>query len=229
MTAVTPDPAYPVASFEAPAPYGYIYAGKSVSPPSGPPLVRRSAERDDVIEEWRAIARTLAARPDVVKATVYQAVLIPPIKGTPAWDVLLLVQTASPEAVPDVRSALPADELDADSVMAMRNPKRIGETERTMAGTFLFNHFTAPSPERGLAVWETLTGWYTVKTGIDNSTPLQPVGDGRFAVVNYVRLPCGPVRFLLLRQLARPSFWRFVRGRLTSHGMVSYPILAKVV
>jgi hypothetical protein len=97
-----------------------------------------------------------------------------------------------------------------------------------MSGTFLFNHFTADDPERALEAWENLTGWYTTKTGVDNSTLLQPTGGAPYAIVNYVRLPRGPVRFMV-DQLTRPSFYTFVRPKLRANGMVALPLLCEAV
>jgi hypothetical protein len=61
---------------------------------------------------------------------------------------------------------------------------------------------------------------------VDNSTLLQPTGEGPYALVNYVRLPHGTTRFLLA-QLSRPSFHTYVRRRLRDHGMVALPVLCK--
>ena len=97
-----------------------------------------------------------------------------------------------------------------------------------MSGTFLFNHFTAEDPGRALEAWESLTGWYTTKTGVDNSTLLQPIGEAPYAFVNYVRLPRGPVRFMI-DQLIRPSFHTFVRTKLHANGMVALPLLCEAV
>jgi hypothetical protein len=112
--------------------------------------------------------------------------------------------------------------------MGARNTRRIGDTEENMSGTFLFNHFTAEDPERAVGAWEGLTGWYTTKTGVDNSTLLQPIGEAPYAFVNYVRLPRGPVRFML-DQLIRPSFHTFVRTKLRANGMVALPLLCEAV
>jgi len=183
---------------------------------------------DDALEECKTIARQLEALGGVVRATVSRAVLIPPIEGTPRLDVILLVQTASPEAIAEVRTSEPYERLDADFVMSAHNTRRIGDTEKTLSGTFLFNHFTAGDPEEAVEAWEDLTGWYTAKTGVNNSTLLQPIDEAPYAFVNYVRLPRGPIRFLL-DQFARPSFYTFVRAKLRANGMVALPLLCEPV
>ncbi len=219
---------YARATFTETLPHGYIYVGMMVDPPGRAPFVRLSARRDEAIRECKAVAERLETLAEVVRATVYRAVLIPPIKGAPRFDVVMLVQTTSPEAIPEVRASEPFGRLDADFVMSARNTRRIGDTEENLSGVFLFNHFTAENPERAVEAWESVTGWYTEEIGMDNSTLLQPIGEAPYAFVNYVRLPGGAVRFLL-GQLARPSFHSFVRARLRESGMVAFPLMCEVV
>jgi hypothetical protein len=219
---------YPKATSAEPLPYGYIYVGITIDPPRHAPFVRGSARRDEALEECKTVARQLEALGEVVRATVYQAVIIPPIEGMPRFDVIVLIETTSPEEIAEVQNSEPYKRLDDDFVMAARNTRRIGDTEKTLSGTFLFNHFTAEDPERAVEAWEGLTGWYTTKTGVDNSTLLQPIGEAPYAFVNYVRLPRGPVRFML-DQLTRPSFHTFVRTKLRANGMVALPLLCEAV
>ena len=228
MESANPDLKHPQAAFAEPLPYGYIYVGMTVDPPGRAPFVRRSAKRDEALEKLKSVAGQLEALDEVVRATVYRAVLIPPIEGVPRFDVMVLLETTSPEKIDGVRSSEAFKRLGADFVMGARNTRRIGDTEENMSGTFLFNHFTAEDPERAVEVWEGLTGWYTTKTGVDNSTLLQPIGEAPYAFVNYVRLPRGPVRFML-DQLIRPSFYTFVRTQLRAKGMVALPLLCEAV
>jgi hypothetical protein len=228
MESANPDLKHPRAKFAEVLPYGYIYAGMTVDPPGRAPFVRGSAKRDEALEKLKSVAGQLEALDEVVRATVYRAVLIPPIAGAPRFDVTVLLETTSPEEIDGVRSSEAFERLGADFVMAARNTRRIGATEQNLSGTFLFNHFTAEDPERALEAWESLTGWYTTKTGVDNSTLLQPIGEAPYAFVNYVRLPRGPVRFML-DQLTRPSFHTFVRTKLRANGMVALPLLCEAV
>jgi hypothetical protein len=228
MESANPDLRHPTAKFAEPLPYGYIYAGMTVDPPGRAPFVRGSARRDEALEKLKIVAGQLEALDEVVRATVYRAVLIPPIEDAPRFDVTVLLKTTSPEEISGVQTSEPYRQLDADFVMGARNTRRIGDTEENLSGTFLFNHFTAEDPERALEAWESLTGWYTTKTGVDNSTLLQPIGEAPYAFVNYVRLPRGPVRFML-DQLIRPSFHTFVRTKLRANGMVALPLLCEVV
>jgi hypothetical protein len=227
--------AYPQATFTDPTPYGYLYAGFTVDPPQHAPLVRRSRARDQAITRVGALARRFDEMAGVVRATVFRAVFMPPIKGVPRFDVVLLVRTTSPEAIADVQAAEPYAQLGADSVIPAYNSRRIGVTEpfapnatdadidTFTSANFLFNHFTADDPAQATAAWESLTGWYLAKTGVDNSTLLRPLDSTPYAIINYVRLPSGPPRFLL-NQLLRPSFTTFVRATLRSHGMTALPV-----
>jgi hypothetical protein len=228
MESANPDLKHPQAAFAEPLPYGYVYVGITVGPPGRAPFVRRSAKREEALEKLKIVAGQLEALDEVVRATVYRAVLIPPIEGAPRFDVTVLLKTTSPEEIDGVRSSEAFERLGADFVMGARNTRRIGDTEENMSGTFLFNHFTAEDPERALEAWESLTGWYTTKTGVDNSTLLQPTGEAPYAFVNYVRLPRGPVRFML-DQLIRPSFHTLVRTKLRANGMVALPLLCEAV
>lgn len=216
---------YPKPRFRDPSTSGYLYVGISVAPPHAP-LVRRSAERDDALENCRKLARRLEEGPEVVRARVFEAVLMPPLKGLPRFDVLMLVETSSPTTISYVQSSAPFQEIGADMVMAAVNPARIGDTESPSSGLYLFNHFRAPDGDSAVRVWKSVAGWYTAKTGIDNSTPLQAVDDARFPFVNYARLPGSAAPFLI-KQLLRPSFHRFVRARLKANEMAALPIICK--
>ncbi|MQA27074.1 MAG: hypothetical protein GEU94_16785 [Micromonosporaceae bacterium] len=232
--------AYPHATFTDPTPYGYVHAGFTVDPPRRAPVVRRSKARDNTMARLAALARRFDDLPQVVKATVFRAIFMPPIKGAPRFDVVLLVRTTSPEVISDVQASEPYAELGADSVITAYNSRRIGATEPfapdvTDAGadaftsaSYLFNHFTAPDPDQAVTAWESLTGWYLAKTGVDNSTLLRPDDSAPYAVINYVRLPDNPPRFLL-NQLLRPSFITFVRATLRENGMAALPVFFKPI
>lgn len=122
-----------------------------------------------------------------------------------------------------MRACDPFRRLDGELVMTAENASRIGDTGDDPSATFLLNHFTAPDPERAQVVWEGLTGWYVNVLGVDNSTLLRPLGEAPYALVNHVRIPGGPLRFLL-SQFSRPSFFRRVRGALEAEGMLARPV-----
>jgi hypothetical protein len=217
---------YPPPPFTEPLHGEYLYAGWSVDPPRRAPIVRPSARRDRVLDRCRALADDAKSIDGVADATVFQAVLIPPLEGLPRFDVTVLLRATTPEALAQVRSLRPWQQANADFVMTARNTRRFGDTERTRSATFLFNHFTADDAAGAVRVWEELAGWYTAKAGVDNSTLLQPTSEGPYALVNYVRLPHGATRFLLA-QLCRPSFHTYVRRTLRDNGMVALPVLCR--
>ncbi len=217
---------YPRPPFEEPVPDEYLYAGWTVDPPTHAPVVRSSARRDRVLDQCRALVREIETIDGVADATVFEAVIIPPIEGVPRFDVTLLARATTPEVLAQVRSSRPWQQLDADFVMAARNTRRIGDTERTRSATFLFNHFTAEDAAGAVEAWEELAGWYIAKTGADNSTLLQPSSEAPYAFINYVRLPHSAARFMLT-QLSKPSFYTYVRRTLRNNGMIALPLLCK--
>ena len=219
---------YTQPSFADPEPHGFLYLGVQAEPPQRLPLHTGTARRRREAARLVEAVPALVARPDVVSVRVFRAVFIPPIPGTPRYDLAVLVRTAAAGDLPAVRTSAEVAALDGHEILAGVNAARIGDTEAGAGGTFLFNHFTAPPGTEAAAVWRSLTGWYTAKTGVDNSTALQPAGPSPFALVNYVRLPAGPARFLA-GQLARPSFHRFVRATLDAHGMRALPAFHRLV
>ena len=171
-------------------------------PPAALPRAEGARSARTAPAEAQDRRRRLEALDKIMRATVCPALLIPPIEEHAA-----LRRDGSPERhlaeeIDMVRSSKAFRAAGTGFVMGARNTRRIGDTEENVSGTFLFNHFTAEDPERALEAWESLTGWYTTKTGVDNSTLLQPIGEAPYAFVNYVRLPRGPVRFMLDRHQA---------------------------
>jgi hypothetical protein len=227
MTVDNPSLTYPRATFTKPMPYGYVYLGMRIDPPRHTPFVRNSTKRRHVLQECKRLARQLEALAEVVAVTVYEAVVIPPVKGSPQFDVLALIQTTSPEAITTVQTTEAYQRLDADFAMTARNLRRIGDVDHPRAGTFLFNHFTAADPERALRTWEDITGWFTHQAGVADSALLQPTGTSPYVFVNHVRLPCGPIRFLL--RFAKPSFRTFVATRLHANQIGNAPVICKRV
>lgn len=216
-------PRFAEPEFCSPSSSGYVYVGLSVDPPRAPP-VRASAKRDDAIGECQSLAKRLTERDDVLRTRVFEAVLMPPLRGAPRYDVTMLVETSSPDTVNAVLETADFAELGSDLTMPAFNPARIGDTENPADGTYLFNHFVAEDTGAAIGAWKELAGWFLAKTGVDNSTPLQPLGEAPFAFVNYARLP-GRAASFLLGQLTRPSFHSFVRKRLKANGMVALPVL----
>lgn len=215
------------ATFTEPAPYGYLYVGMRIDPPRRLPFVRESAARAEVLQKCTSVARRLNTLAEVISVVVYEAVLIPPAKHGPRFDVMVLIRTTSPETITAVEAAEAYRELDADFVMAARNSRRIGDIDRSGTGAFLFNHFTATDAGRALRTWEDIAGWFTDKAAIDDSALLQPVRAAPYVFVNHVRLPGSPIRFSL--RLLKPSFRRSVSKRLGANGMGFAAVLCRPV
>ncbi|TCB88292.1 hypothetical protein E0H26_28570 [Micromonospora zingiberis] len=218
---------YPLPQFAVPEPYGFIYLGFQAEPAQRLPVHNRTPQRHRAAAWLVQAVPTLVRRPDVVSVRVFRAVLIPPLPGVPRYDLAMLIRTARVDQMETVRTCAEVSALDGEQILAGVNAARIGDTE-TRTGTFLFNHFTAAPGTDAEAVWRSVTGWYTTKTGVDNSTALRPTGPSSFALVNYARLPAGPIRFLS-GQLTRPSFHRFVRATLDAHGMRALPAFHRLV
>jgi hypothetical protein len=231
LTIVNPSPKYPKAALREPARYGYVYVGVTVDPPGRAPFVRRSARRDGVLAALKTRAARLEELGAVVKATVYRAVLMPPVPDAPRFDAVVLVETTGPETIDDVRETEAFERLveagGQTHVMTLRNIKRIGDVDKTRPGLFLFNHFTAEDPEVASELWEHLAGWYAAETGLDNSTLLQPIGEAPFALINHARWDHGLARFAA-HQFTKPSFVTFVRANLRANKTVSMPVLYKL-
>ncbi|MBG6105257.1 hypothetical protein IW249_005671 [Micromonospora vinacea] len=213
---------HPLPRFAEPEPYGFLYLGFQAAPAQRLPVYTRTPRRRSAAARLVQAVPALVRRPDVVSVKVFRAVFIPPLPGAPRYDLAMLVRTVSVEHLETVRTCDEVSALDGEQILAGVNVARIGETDARTDGTFLFNHFTAVPGTDAEAVWRSLTGWYTTKTGVDNSTALRPTGPSSFALINYARIPAGAIRFLF-GQLTRPSFHRFVRATLDDHGMHALP------
>lgn len=217
----------PRATFTDPLPYGYLYLGMRVDPPTHKPFVTRSTRRSEALRQYKELAGQIAKLPEVVLATVYQAVLIPPVKGSPRFDVIVLIRTQTPESIAVVEDTEVYRQLNPDFVMKARNVRRIGDLDASNSDTFLFNHFTAADSEGALRTWEDVAAWFIHKGGVDNSVLMKPVGESPFVFVNHVRLPCSPIRFLL--RFTKPSFRKHVTAKLNAYQIGNAPIICTPV
>ncbi|MFI6236961.1 hypothetical protein ACIBD9_25655 [Micromonospora sp. NPDC050784] len=212
----------PLPRFAEPEPHGFLYLGFQAAPAQRLPVYTRTRRRRSAAARLVQAVPALVRRPDVVSVKVFRAVFIPPLPGAPRYDLAMLIRTVSVDHLETVRTCDEVSAFDGEQILAGVNVARIGETDARTDGTFLFNHFTAAPGTDAEAVWRSLTGWYTTRTGVDNSTALRPTGPSSFALINYARIPAGAIRFLF-GQLMRPSFHRFVRATLDDHGMHALP------
>ncbi len=219
---------YPPPEFAEPEPYGFIYLGFQAEPAQRSPVHTRTPRRQRAAAQLVQAVPALLRRADVMSVRIFRAVFIPPLPGAPRYDLAMLIRTRRVDQLQTVRASDEISALAGEHILAGVNAARIGDTDARTDSAFLFNHFTAAPDTDAEAVWRSVTGWYTAKTGIDNSTALRPIGPSSFALVNYARLPAGPIRFLA-GQLTRPSFHRFVRATLDAHGMRALPAVHRLV
>jgi hypothetical protein len=237
-----PQGRYPRPQLVDPPPRGYLHLGAVVEPPPGrAPFTRTSPTKNALLERLKSLARQAESVEAVEKATVYKAVVVPPVVGYakrpdvhPArYDVVALVETSSPDDIGKVQASeayqalhdtLAGAARSDQHVMAARCVKSLGDVDKTRPGLFLFNYFVADDVDVALELWESLAAWYTVETGLDNSTLLQPIGPADYAFVNHARWDYGLGRFML-RQFTKPSFRTYVQANLLVNRTGSMPVM----
>lgn len=206
-----------------PEPYGFLYLGFQAEEPQKAPIYHQSSSRRQAAARLIEAAKELDQRPEVFSTRVFRTHLVPPLSGAPRHDLAMLIRTTEIVNLEKVRTSDAVRALGGTEVIVGSNAARIGDTEADENADFLFNHFTMTGDADPVEAWLGLTDWYTSTIGVDNSTALRPIDDGsEFALVNYVRLPSNPPRFLL-NQLSRPSFHRIVRGTLKRNQMRALP------
>ena len=243
---VNPDPRYPKAKLIEPTTLGYIYLAAAVRPPGRIPLVLPSTQRSRLLRHLKELARGVERLDEVVKATVFRAIVMPPTARFSSYlkqrgdsihlanfDVVVLLQTTSPaaarkvQATPAYGALVQALQSQAEVVRTItaRNAKRIGDVDTSRKGLFLFNHFAADDPDVMLQLWDYLAGWYAVETGLDNSVAMIPVNGetSDYAIVNWARWDTSPLRHFW-SQLSKKSFWRYVTANLEANRAASMPI-----
>jgi hypothetical protein len=229
-----------VAEAIAPPTYGYLLLCASVSPPKGPPFVRRDDRRNRVLTLLQEHLRRVAELDQVVRATGYRAVLITPGGAPkfkpdlrpPRFDVVALVETDSPDslravgasaAVDTVRRVL-SDSASTTKEIEARCIRAIADVDKTPDGTYLFNFWAAADRDTAIDVFEHLAPWFQAKTGLRNSTVLQPMNDDEFAFVNHARWDKN-IGSIAADQFFRPSFYSFVRRNLADNQVAVFPAL----
>jgi hypothetical protein len=190
-----------------------------------------------------ALARQLRLRSDVIEATVFKALLIPPGRGeylkkrlqvkVARFDLVLLVEFRSLEEARTYAHsevwASKTEELErlarSSISLTAENGRRIGPVDHHRQGVFLFNYFYADHLEQNLQVWEYTAGWFQQKTGLDNSVLLLP--DGRqgvdYKIINHCRWD--HLSDILPALLFRPSFRTFVLANFAANATAAIPVL----
>jgi hypothetical protein len=232
------------ASLVPPPRFGYLLISAAVDPPRspGPPRPRRSRRRQALLERLTALAPDVEGVDGVERVTVYRSVVVPPpqayardhARRIARYDVAVLVEASSPEAIPAVEAAEPVGRLldavqgaaDDVHVLRARCAKSLGDVDKRADGLFLFNYFVAEEPDVALALWDELAGWYRHATGLDNSTLLVPLEPDDFVMVNHARWD-RPLPRVFLGQVLRPSFRSFVLANLLVNRTGAMPILLR--
>lgn len=244
LNIVNPRPEYDRVALADPPPTGYIHLAAVVEATRGrTPFPRGSARKSAVLSRLKDLARDLERRDDVGRATVYRAVLVPPLGPDgrvrvdhPArYDVAVLIETASIDVLDDVTASPEYERLrttlgDAArdmNVMTARCLRRIADVDKSRQGLFLFNYFVAENPDVAVALWEHLAGWYTAETGLDNSTLLAPIGAADYVFVNHARWDRSLPRFMV-DQFSKKTFRSYVLANLRANATVSMPILYRL-
>jgi hypothetical protein len=220
--------------------YGYLLMGASIAPPDGPPLVRPNRKRSILLHRLGDHIRQIGRLEPVVRATVYRAVLIAPGQRPsfrpnlepPRFDVTVLVETDSPESAERIANCAPVvtvrnllrESAARLAEMQARCVRAIADVEKRAAGIYLFNFWAAADPSAALQVWEHLAPWFQARTGLLNSTVLQPLADGDLAFVNHARWDTS-LASIAAHQFLRPSFYTFVRRNLAANHIHVYPAL----
>jgi hypothetical protein len=254
LNIVNPDPRYSRANLIEPTTLGYIHLAAEVGPrpmpPQRLPFVPNGRPREELLGRLKMLANSLEQLESVEKATLFDAVAIPPTSRFNSYlkeradsihlarfDVVVLIETASPEVArqvqqtPDYRALLGALESEARDVhvMVARNAKRIGDVEKTRDGLFLFNYFVAEDAKVALELWDYLAGWYEVESGLDNSMLLVPLEDeaSDYLAINSARWD-GGLPHLLFRQLSKKSFRTYMLANLQANRVGAMPILYRL-
>jgi hypothetical protein len=242
---VNPDPRYGRVLLAEPAPTGYLHlAADAGAAHRAGPVLHRSGSKRQLLGALKSQARQLARHDAVERVTVYDAVAFAPPGGAksdaavPAWfDVVVLAEVASPDAVSAVRATQDWQALATTAreqarrvhQIAARNVRRVAEVDKTRPGLFLFNYFSGADPALAVDLWDYLAGWYEVETGLDNSTLLAPLeGESSdYVLINHARWDASLPQFVL-RQLPKKSFRSYMLANLKAHRVTAMPVLYRL-
>ncbi len=184
---VNPRPKYRPATLTGPPLLGYIHTGAVAAPPGRGPFPPRSAKRTALLARLKTLAAQLEGLGTVQKATVYRAVLVPPVGGEarrrgarPArFDVAVLIETTRPEVIDEVQGTEPyklllealADAAEDVHVMAARCPKRTGDVDKTRPGLLRTSSGTTwPAGTPSRPSWTTPRCWSRSATRTTSSS-----------------------------------------------------------
>jgi hypothetical protein len=218
------------AAVREPRTQGYLVLAGSVEPPRGrAPRPGRSPRKRQLLGRLRRDALGLVGHPDVRRATVLRALVMPDASRGP-YDVVVLVETLDGPGIGRVRASAEfavlrgglaevAGEMHVGPATCVRT---VGDVDVERCGLFVLQHLTSPDRATALDVWEHTTAWYQYAIGLDQSVLLEPVGQrpGQpFHMVGFSGTRRS-VLGILIREFGRPSYWRhlvpYLRHRRTT-------------
>ena len=213
------------------------------------PLRRDGSVKRRLIAHAKARCVDLAKRADVLEATVFRAVLVAPGEGAglikaragkvhhARYDVVILVRTSNTDAAralreePEWVGLANAVRRGASYTMEVvaRNAVRLGDVDHRRDDVFLFNYFYADDRATLLPVFAYTAGWFQAKTGLPNSTLLEPL-EGEATdngIINHASWPS--FRTFLPSLIFRPTFRSFVLANFAANHVAAQPILYRRV
>jgi hypothetical protein len=244
---VNKNPRYGRAHLIEPAPLGYLHLAADVEAPHRPgPVLRRSRDKQQLFGVLKWQARRLARLEAVETVTVYDALMFLPPSGDgalrsamrPAWfDVVILVETVSPDAAREVRAAPAYQELACALTekarrvhqIAARNVRRVGDVDKSQPGLFVFNYLAGDDPDLAVELWEYLSGWYEAETGLHSATLLAPLEaeQSGYVLINHAKWD-GSLAEFAARQLPKRTFRSYLLANLKANHMAAMPVLYRL-
>lgn len=243
---VGPKDQFPEVTLIPPVQSGYLMLALEVDrrPPVG--FFVQSKRKTRLIEQLKALAEDLRSKSDVLDASVFKAVIIPPGRGAflkkrpqvaiARFDVVMLIEFTSLAEVerfrntPQWQAALATAQQNARTSVniAATNTRHIGPVDHSRDGVFLFNFFYADSLETNLKVWNYTAGWFQDQTGLDNSAVLLPKDASKlpYTIINHCRWD--RLRDILPAILFNKSFKPFVLNNFEANKTAAIPILYKL-
>lgn len=200
-------------------------------------IARPTPARKAALDKAAVRAQQMLGLGGVLAVQSFRAVLAPPggpKDGRPLrFDVVVLVETVSPEVAVRLAGTAPVAALQEDwrrsggevLCFAASNARRIAEPPDDPHAVYLFNFFTGPDVETLLEVWEQTAGWFAEETDLKDSILLQPRAEtpAPFGIVNHASWPA----FLTFMPalVLKSSFKRYVLETFRINGIAPAPIL----
>lgn len=246
LTIVGPKDRFPEVTLMEPVQSGYLMLALEVDhrPPIG--FFIQSRRKTRLLKDLKVLARTLLSNSDVLDASVFKALIVPPGRGAflkerlhvevARFDVVMLIEFTSLEVAQGFKDTSKWKEAVASAKqnaqksvnIVASNTRHIGPVDHTRDGVFLFNYFYADRLDLNLKVWNYTAGWFQDQTGLDNSTVLLPQDASKlpYTIINHCRWD--RLRDILPAILFNRSFKPFVLDNFEQNNTAAIPILYKL-